>query len=83
MTKAVTARSWWKTYCPRSSLSLELSGEAKETRLPPPIQLIPFVSTTKVACKQTLIATPCLLTALLIECAAGIKVTGRFFFFSF
>lgn len=81
MRRAVTARFRWKTCCPQSSLSLELSGEAKEIRLSLSVKLMLNFSIAEVACKQTLIATRCLLAALMIEHAQGIKVTGRFFFF--
>lgn len=80
MRRAVTARFRWKTCCPQSSLSLELSGEAKEIRLSLSVKLMLNFSIAEVACKQTLIATRCLLAALMIEHAQGIKVTGRFFF---
>lgn len=79
MRRAVTAKSWLKTCCPQSRLSLELSGEAKEISLLPLVQLILYFSAAKVACKQSLIAALCHPAALLIEFAQWIKVTGSIF----
>lgn len=84
MRRAVTARFRWRTCCHQSSLSLELSGEAKEMRLPPSIQLgILCFSAAKVVCKQTLITPACLVTALPVEHAQGIKVTLGFLCFGY
>lgn len=80
MRRAVTAKSWLKTCSPQSRLSLELSGEAEEMRLPPLVQIILYFSAAKVACKRSLIAALCCPAALLIEHAQAIKVTGRGFF---
>ncbi len=78
MRRAVTVRSQWRTWCPQSSLSSELSGETTEIRLPSSVPLMLYLSSVKVACKQTLTATACFLTAFLKKCSQWIKVTGIF-----
>lgn len=80
MRGAVTVTSQWRTCCLQSSLSLELSGEARQEIFissinPSGLFSHRGFSPGKITCKQTLIVTPADLTAFLFEKAQGIKET--------